>query len=298
MMSDSVEDLSARARRGELDEAGRRRLALLLEASLEARLCHRAGQELDAEDWVMPGDEERSERVIRRLTSVLDRRRHPRRARGARAWAAAALLCGGVAAAGTAGLQASRSGDAAPVASPTPNEDSTRARAPAGAPMRVETERTVSVPSASTPEAASRSSLPAMPASTRAAPGVERESPGPAELFAQAAKARREGDVPRAIALYDSLQSTHPASAEARAADTAIGALRLPSSPSAALDHFQRYLRRSPTGELAPEALWGQARALERLGRHAEARNVYGELVRRYPDSTYARSARARLAPR
>ena len=42
-MSEGTEDLSAKARRGELHDADRRRLQLALHSSLEARLLHRAG---------------------------------------------------------------------------------------------------------------------------------------------------------------------------------------------------------------------------------------------------------------
>jgi hypothetical protein len=100
-MKDSLEDLSARARRGELDAAEQRRLQLALKASFEAHLLHRAGCEMDAEGAMLAGDDALSERIQRR---VLDRAAPaaPVRRRRFSAWGiAAAVAC--VAAVATAG---------------------------------------------------------------------------------------------------------------------------------------------------------------------------------------------------
>ncbi|HEY6079553.1 MAG TPA: outer membrane protein assembly factor BamD, partial [Polyangiaceae bacterium] len=116
------------------------------------------------------------------------------------------------------------------------------------------------------------------------------------ELFASAASARRRGKPSEAIVLYDALQSRFPASAEAKAADIALGMLRLShGSARAALGHFSRYLAHDPRAALAPEALWGQGQALSRLGRQSEARRSFASLLERYPSSTYASAARAKL---
>ena len=56
-MRDSIEDLSALSRRGELDSAERRRLQLALQSSSEARLLHRAGLDLDLAGAMLPGDD-------------------------------------------------------------------------------------------------------------------------------------------------------------------------------------------------------------------------------------------------
>src|SRR6185503_15450835 len=97
-MSEGTEDLSAKARRGELHDADRRRLQLALHSSLEARLLHRAGCEFDAGDTVLPGDDELADRIVRRMLTGRDARRRSR----ARVWllaAAAACLTAGAAAA-------------------------------------------------------------------------------------------------------------------------------------------------------------------------------------------------------
>ena len=80
------------------------------------------------------------------------------------------------------------------------------------------------------------------------------------------------------------------------AADIALGMLRLSrGSARSALEHFSRYIAHNPKTELLPEALWGQGQALSSLGRQSEARRSYRSLLERYPDSTYASAARAKL---
>jgi TolA-binding protein len=98
------------------------------------------------------------------------------------------------------------------------------------------------------------------------------------------------------------LRSRYPNSPEASASEITLAELQLERGDArAALFHFDAYLRRAPGGALAPEALWGRARALSQLGRGAEARQSLSDLVQRYPQSPYSSAARAKLgapAPR
>lgn len=71
-----LEDLSARARRGQLGDSESRELERLLEASLEARLAHRAGLEFDGEDSVLVGDDALIERINQRLIAPLHQTAH------------------------------------------------------------------------------------------------------------------------------------------------------------------------------------------------------------------------------
>jgi len=64
---------------------------------------------------------------------------------------------------------------------------------------------------------------------------------------------------------------------------------------SAALEQFDAYLRKHPGGGLSEEALRGKAEALGRLGRGAEARSTWQELLSRFPESAYADLARSHL---
>lgn len=285
-MRDSVEDLIALSRRSELDAAERRRLELTLASSSEARLLHRAGLELDEAGSILPGDDALAERVKRRVMArVLPAA--PARRRRFVPWAiAAAVACVALAASGTvAGYRPLRGMFSTPAAPPPPARLHQMApRAPVVAP-----------PAALAAEGAKASSAPApAPVSAKSAPVVDASSAG--QLFANAASARRRGKAQEAMLLYDALQSRFPASAEANAADMALGMLRLQRGSSrSALEHFTRYLARNPRAELACDALWGKAQALSGLARGAEARRSYQSLLERCPDSTYAAAARSKL---
>jgi TolA-binding protein len=285
-MRDSSEDLSALARRGELDAAELRRLELALQSSSEARLLHRAGLELDQAASVLPGDDALAERVKRRVLARVLPVAPPRRRRLLPWGIAAAVACVAVAAAGTvAGFRPLRAvfSTAAPLPSPA-----RKAAAPVVLPPPV--------PAAPEPIRPTDIVTPAPAAAAKTAPAVEVAASSASELFASAASARRRGKAQEAMLLYDALQSRFPGSAEANAADMALGMLRLQrGSARSALDHFTRYLGRNPRAELVPDALWGKAQALSSLGRAAEARRSYASLLQRYPDSTYAAAARAKL---
>jgi hypothetical protein len=119
-----------------------------------------------------------------------------------------------------------------------------------------------------------------------------------AELLDEAQRRRAAKRWPEAVAAYESLVSTHGGSPEARVALVALGAIELDhlDRPSHALSQFERYLAAQPGGSLAPEAAWGGARALRRLGRAGEEEAMLRRIVASYPGSLQADSARARLA--
>ena len=66
--------------------------------------------------------------------------------------------------------------------------------------------------------------------------------------------------------------------------------------PAAALHAFDRYLGRRPDGALAPEALFGRARALRQLGRQQDEIDAWRRLLRAFPGSVYESAGRQRLA--
>jgi outer membrane protein assembly factor BamD (BamD/ComL family) len=126
----------------------------------------------------------------------------------------------------------------------------------------------------------------------RQAPRVARESAG--ELLERANRARRAGETPQAIALFRELTQRHGGSAEARLAEVRLGNLLLERGQSrAALAEFDRHLARG--GGLAPEALYGRARALGALGDRAAESKAWAALVRDYPGSPYVGFAERRL---
>lgn len=274
-MTGALEDLSARQRRGELSRAEEQRLQALLESSVEARLWHQAGTELDAEGGILPGDHDAAERVMQRMLAALHAPRARRTPRLTWPVAIAATLVVSIAAAAI--------GPRLLAPSPAPS------RAAPPSPVRVP----APLPQPEPPKVASPEPVPSVV--------VRKPLPRPtppsdaASLLRAAGVARREGDTAKAITLLDALQALHPASREARASDTTLGALHLQrGAPAAALVHFRRYTRAAPHGALAPEALWGEARALRALGRQSEAERTLQLLLERFPDSTYAAAQRAK----
>ncbi len=294
-MSDSTEDLSAKARRGELQDADRRRLRLALESSLEARLLHRAGREFDAGDTVLPRDDELADRIVRRMLAGRDIGRRSR----ARTWmlvAAAACMTAGAAAA--VGPLTRVFADKEPEAvappvrvAPPVQKVSPRARA---APAERRIPEAIPSPSASagTKLQGPKPAEPAQPNPRVAGQPADEAS----SLFARANLARREQRIDEAITLYQQVERRFPRSAEARASQIALGTLQLKAANAgASLRHYRRYLAENPNGELSPEALWGEAQSLLALGRTNEARQSWRLLIERFPESVYAKSARSSL---
>jgi TolA-binding protein len=140
--------------------------------------------------------------------------------------------------------------------------------------------------------------VPIRPIAARTAPiAAPAARPTAAELFARANEARRRADDPEAVRVYRELFATFPDSREASAAHVTLGRLLLDrvGDVGGALSLFDSYLAVSPAGTLAEEARLGRALALGRLGRAAEERAAWEDLLARHPDSIHAPRARARL---
>lgn len=117
-----------------------------------------------------------------------------------------------------------------------------------------------------------------------------------ASLFADANRARRDGNVERAVGLYRALQSRYPNSPETELSRALLARLLLDrGNPEAALAGFDRYLA-ADTPVLNAEALVGRARALEQLGKSTQAAAAWRQVQTRFPGSVHARLAAARLA--
>jgi TolA-binding protein len=117
-----------------------------------------------------------------------------------------------------------------------------------------------------------------------------------ATLFAEANRARRDGNVDRAVGLYRSLQSRYPNSSESELSRALLAQLLLDrGDPEAALAGFDRYLAED-TPVLSAEALVGRARALEQLGKSTQAAAAWRKVQSRFPGSVHARLAATRLA--
>jgi TolA-binding protein len=133
-------------------------------------------------------------------------------------------------------------------------------------------------------------------AATMPSPAASAPAPDLKTLFAAASDARKAGDPLRAAELYTEIERRFPDSREARLSFVAFGRMLLDRGERGrALEQFERYLSVAPTDVLAAEASYGRARALVSLGRAAEARRAWAELLSRFPDSIYADVARRQL---
>jgi TolA-binding protein len=289
-VKDTFEDLSALARRDELAQPEQERLEALMKDSVEARLFHGLGRRFDAEDPSPPVTDATSEAVVDAVLKDLQEKagNRARRTLPRSAWllAAAAVLAASLAGA-VVGVQRLRSRPAPPplvAARPDVSSD--------GQPVS-RSQPSILIPSVP-------SQLPAEPALSAEPAATPTAAPSsPAELLSAAGRARRNGQPAQAENLLQALRMRYPNSPEASASEITLGELQLERGQAgAALAHFDGYLRRSPGGALAPEALWGRAKALTQLGRSIDARASLSELLERYPDSPYASSARAKLGPR
>jgi hypothetical protein len=118
----------------------------------------------------------------------------------------------------------------------------------------------------------------------------------PAVLFGELARARRAGRLDEARRVHDLLSARFPGTREERAGRLLVAQLALRrDEPSMALRLYQRYLGAEGDGPLAEEARLGRALALERLGRKADERRAWYELLERHPRSIHAARARTRL---
>ncbi|HXI58061.1 MAG TPA: tetratricopeptide repeat protein [Polyangia bacterium] len=116
------------------------------------------------------------------------------------------------------------------------------------------------------------------------------------QMFAEANRARRSGDYSEALVQYRQLAKQFPGSREEITGRMIVGELLLARhSPGEALRQFDSYLAASPSGTLAEEARVGRAAALESLGRTADERDAWQELLRKHPASVHAQRAKDRL---
>jgi TolA-binding protein len=289
--STDLEDLSVRARRGSLSETERRNFEHALASSASLSVAHQVGRDFDRIGAVRPGDDELIARVVDKVA------RAPRtavaRRRGLRL---------GLALAAT--LAATSAGAALWSTREKPRESGAmlaHSAAVRGLERPAE-RRSASDPPSTEPttvEQPAKSEDVAAPVRAGESRSHVAEAPEPVSaktLFRDANAARRDGDFGHATALYAELERKFPRSEEARLSHVSVGKLLLSNGGVAEAErHFRTYLG-GGGGALAEEALVGRAQSLRALGRAVEERQVWQELLKRFPASVYATRARQRLA--
>jgi TolA-binding protein len=284
-------DLSARARLGRLSRGERLTFEHALATDAALRAAHELGRDLDRLSSVRSGDEALVERAVARALGA-ERRRGSRRFSRFALLLAAGFAIASAAAAARGFVFGLSDPDSAASAAPAAQSAGARllqGRAGPSAPRGVAQVEPALAPPSASPRAAAPSVRTQPPSQARSS--AEDTAEG---LFRRAGAARRAGDFEAARALYLELQNAFPESNEAGVSRVSLGKLYLGAGRAREAEReFSRYLR-AGAGDLREEALVGRADALAALGQSAEERNVWQELLRRYPSSVYAARARAR----
>jgi hypothetical protein len=114
-------------------------------------------------------------------------------------------------------------------------------------------------------------------------------------LWALAESARYSLETEKARSLLSALRSRFPGSGRAKTATFLLGrlAVEFDQHPDEGARWFSVYLEELPDGPLAEEAAGRSIDALQKAGRHAEARTAAGEYLRKYPKGNFAGLARS-----
>jgi TolA-binding protein len=307
------EDLIARARRGVLSRAEHETLVRALAQSPDLAALYRVGIEIDRASAVQGGDDalisRSADAALARVAEMTSRTRaqsiaprlaeHEHGGRGRWALAAVALLsvvfASGFAAALWSGAvewpfessKASEPSEA--VADPKPQARAAkRAKAPAAPQLEAR-------PREEIPQIRVEDYAPSAPEPRTRKSAEQDDSADAAALFSEANAARRGGDLARARRSYARLIEKHPSSDEAGVARVSLGKLLLAAGDARGAEReFKRYLA-AGAGQLAEEALVGQAQALGVLQRSNDERQAWQRLLATYPTSVYATQAKHRL---
>lgn len=300
-------DLSIRARRGTLRPDEQRALEQALDASALVRTAHEVGQAFDAAGVVRPGDDELVARSAAAALATAPARRRPLRSRFVLALAASLAVASVAAATGVVAVRRARSlelerrlaGVSAhgPTRSPAPVRPTAAEHPPVPLTTSPPSATPSPVESATPPPVESTARARGEPAAPPPAAAASHATPEKtaASLFRDASSARRAGDLGAATALFSELSSRFPGTNEARVSQVSLGKLLLRAGQAGEAEAaFNAYLQ-GGTGDLTEEALVGRAGALSALGRTADERRAWAELVARYGGSVYRGRAQARL---
>jgi TolA-binding protein len=307
------EDLIVRARHGTLSRAEHDALSSALEQNPLLATAYRVGVEIDRASAVQGGDDaliaRAADAALARAalthTELTTRRPTPSRAPAGSRWAmAAAAVLSVVCASGIA--TALWTGAIAWPSRREP-EASTPSAAPALSQHKAKRMREKSVLTQPAPPVAVAAEPVVIAAPAKADEPLEASvaaqrarkastASSAADAFHAANDARRNGELARARSLYTKLIAQHPSSDEAGLARVSLGRLLLSAGDARAAEReFRRYLM-GGSGQLAEEALVGQAQSLGRLQRVDEEAQVWRRLLATHPSSLYAAEGERRLA--
>lgn len=293
------DDLVVRGQRAPLNELERHALAVHLAQCAECRAAAALASLFATVPYAQPGDDDLIARVA---DKACKRPRRSSRWAGLRVAAVVALVVltgGGATAALLAYRRVSETPSAPPAMSspPTARPSARTHIAPLAKPIEAPAVAPAAPPEAVTePPRKHRAVTPVVPVPLPAPAPMVVEEPTAASLFSEANTVRRSGDLGKAIALYQNLRQRFPASSQAMLSAISVGDLLLAEGdPAGAIAAYGAYLRGVPQGTLTEEALYGRARGLHMLGRNAEERQTWEELVQRFPRSAYQPFASRRL---
>jgi tol-pal system protein YbgF len=130
-----------------------------------------------------------------------------------------------------------------------------------------------------------------------AATGSAAAGPDPTQLYDQATQDLTQGRYALALGNYREYLKRFPDAELADNAQYGVGECFFAQAAfDSALVEYSRVGARWPTGDRAPAALYKTGLCQDRLGRGADARKTFENLVKRFPQSGEAQLARDRLA--
>jgi tol-pal system protein YbgF len=130
-----------------------------------------------------------------------------------------------------------------------------------------------------------------------AATGAAAAGPDPTQLYDQATQDLTQGRYAMALGNYRDYLRRFPDTDLADNAQYGVGECFFAQAQfDSALVEYNRVGARWPTGDRAPAALYKTGLCQDRLGRGADARKTFENLVKRFPQSGEAQLARDRLA--
>lgn len=150
-------------------------------------------------------------------------------------------------------------------------------------------------PAAPPPADGAGPTAPAGPAGTTATPAAP-AGPSPSQVFDLATRDLTEGRYPLALQGYRDFLARFPDTELADNAQYGVGECFFAQAAfDSAAAEYAKVGERWPQGDRAPAALYKLALSQERLGRTADAKKSFEDLVRRFPSSSEAGLARDRI---